>query len=193
MIAVYIRISSHSQKKDSQKRETKMWLDREGYQPHQVLWFEDQETSTTLKRPAFQKLQEATLRGEVKTVLFWRLDRLVRTIREGVILLADWCERDVRVISVTEPIDLSATVGHLLAAVLLGIAQIELQNIKERQAAGIAAAQEKGVYTGRKKGSFKANPKRIQELKAKGLTAREISHALNISPRSVFRHLASQI
>ena len=191
MIAAYVRVSSHSQKKESQKTELQNWLASQGYQSNAVLWFEDQETGTTLQRKAFQQLQQNIFQGKIKTVVVWKLDRLVRSLREGINLLSDWCERGVRVVSVTQQIDLSGTIGHLIATVLFAIAEIELQHIKQRQAVGIDIAKKKGIYTGRKKGSFKAKPDRIKELKAKGLTAREISHALNISQRSVFRHLAS--
>ena len=42
-------------------------------------------------------------------------------------------------------------------------------HIRERQAAGIAAAKGKGVYTGRKKGTTKATPERAKALKEQGL------------------------
>ncbi len=38
---------------------------------------------------------------------------------------------------------------------------------KERQAAGIAAAKERGVYSGRKQGTTKAKPERAKALRAK--------------------------
>jgi DNA invertase Pin-like site-specific DNA recombinase len=65
-----------------------------------------------------------------------------------------------------------------------------LQHTKERQAAGIAVAKEKGIYTGRKKGSLKAKPERARELNEKGLNAKEIANALNVSERTVFRYLS---
>ena len=74
---------------------------------------------------------------------------------------------------------------------VFAIAEIELQHTRERQAAGIATAKEKGVYMGRKKGSLKAKPERARALKEKGLTAKEIANALNVSERSAFRYLAS--
>ena len=40
-------------------------------------------------------------------VVVWKLDRLSRRQRDGVNLLADWCERGVRVVAVTQQIDLS--------------------------------------------------------------------------------------
>ena len=191
MIGVYIRVSSHSQKGDSQKTVITQWLVSQGYDVTDVQWYEDQESGATLRREEFQALQEAIFRGEIKTVIVWKLDRLARSLREGVNVLADWCERDVRVVSVTQQIDLSGTVGHLIASLLFGIAEMESQHIKERQAAGIAVAKEKGTYKGRKKGATKAKPERAQELTAKGLNAKEIANALGISERTVFRYLAS--
>jgi DNA invertase Pin-like site-specific DNA recombinase len=105
-------------------------------------------------------------------------------------VLADWCQSDVRVVSVTQQIDLSGTVGHLIASLLFGIAEMEYQHIKERQAAGIVVAKEKGKYQGRKKGATKAKPERARVLHAKGLKPQEIASALNVSERTVFRYLA---
>ena len=79
---------------------------------------------------------------------------------------------------------------HLLASVMFGLAEIEQEYRRERQAAGIAAAKRKGVYRGRKKGTTKVQPSRVQQLRACGLTAPEIATALGIHPRTVFRYLA---
>jgi DNA invertase Pin-like site-specific DNA recombinase len=120
----------------------------------------------------------------------WKLDRLARSLREGANVLADWCQRDVRVVSVTQQIDLTGAVGHLVASLLFGIAEMEYQHIKERLAAGIALAKEKGIYRGRTQGTTKAKPERARALHAKGLKTREIASALNVSERTVFRYLA---
>jgi DNA invertase Pin-like site-specific DNA recombinase len=190
MIGVYIRVSSHSQKGDSQKAALRQWLANHGHALTTVRWYEDTETGKTLQRAGFQALQADIFRGEVKTVVVWKLDRLARSLREGVNVLADWCQREVRVVAVTQQIDLSGTIGHLIASLLFGIAEMELQHIKERQAAGIAVAKEKGKYSGRKKGTPKANPQRAKVLQAKGLRVKEIAQALNVSERTVFRYLA---
>jgi DNA invertase Pin-like site-specific DNA recombinase len=50
------------------------------------------------------------------------------------------------VIAITQQIDLSGPVGHLIASLLFGIAEIELQHAKERQAVGIALARKRGIY-----------------------------------------------
>jgi DNA invertase Pin-like site-specific DNA recombinase len=125
-------------------------------------------------------------------VVVWKLDRISRRQREGINLLADWCDRGVRVVSVTQQIDLSGAVGHMVASVMFGLAEIELEYRRERQAAGIKVAKKTGVYTGRQKGTTKGKPDRAKELQAQGLTVQEIANAMAVSKRTVFRHLAQQ-
>ncbi|HMF14154.1 MAG TPA: hypothetical protein VKE94_17685, partial [Gemmataceae bacterium] len=61
----------------------------------------------------------------------------------------------------------------MLAAVLLGFAQMEQETRRERQAAGIAVAKKKGKYRGREGGTYKAKPERALALQAKGLSVAE--------------------
>jgi DNA invertase Pin-like site-specific DNA recombinase len=189
-IACYCRVSSQRQKHDSQKAEIQRWLRQTGVRASRVQWFEDTETGRTLHRPAFAQLQQAIFNGTVKTVVVWKLDRLSRRQQEGVNLLAEWCERGVRIVVVTQQIDLSGTVGRLVASVLFGLAEIEQEYRRERQAAGIVVAKRRGVYHGRMKGTTKAKPARALALRARGLDVPEIANALKVSLRTVFRYLA---
>jgi DNA invertase Pin-like site-specific DNA recombinase len=191
VIACYCRVSSARQKTDSQKPEIRRWLEGNGIDPATAEWFEDKETGRTLKRPAFDRLQKAVFAGRVKMVVVWKLDRISRRQRDGVNLLADWCERGVRVVAVTQQIDLSGAVGRMVASVLFGLAEIESEYRRERQAAGIAVAKERGVYRGRQRGTTKAAPRRARELRGRGLTVQEIATALGVSRRTALRYLAS--
>jgi DNA invertase Pin-like site-specific DNA recombinase len=191
MIACYCRVSSRHQKSDGQKAEMLQWLRGNNIPLSRVQWFEDIETGDTLHRPAFAAMQRAIFAGVVVTVVVWKLDRLSRRQCEGVNLLADWCERGVRVVVVTQQIDLRGTVGRLVASVLFGLAEIEQEYRRERQAAGIAVAKQKGVYRGRLQGTTKAHPRRAQVLRARGCCVPEITTALRVSPRTVFRYLAA--
>lgn len=106
--------------------------------------------------------------------------------------MADWCQRGIRVVSITQQVDLSGPVGQLIAGVLFGITRIEHQHIRERQAIGIATAKKMGVYTGRQKGTTKAQPCG-RPLRRQRLTVPEIAQALGVKERSVFNYLrASQ-
>ena len=193
MIACYCRVSSRDQRPDSQKAEITRWLRNHRISLRQAQWFVDKESSATLKRPAFDQLQNAIFAGTVKTVVVWKLDRLSRRQHEGIGLLAEWCAQGVRVVSVTQQVDLTGAVGRMLASVMLGLAEIEQEYRRERQAAGIAVAKRKGVYRGRMKGTTKARPVRAQTLRTRGLKTTEIATALGVSPRTVFRYLTEKV
>lgn len=187
MFAVYVRVSTIGQNEAGQRREIQRWLDGNGIAD--VRWFIDKASGNNLNRPAFEEMQSAIFNGEVKTVVVWKLDRLSRSLRDGIAVLCDWCDRGMRVVSVTQQIDFNGTIGKMIASVLLGVAEMEQQTRKERQKAGIEAAKQRGVYIGRKQGTTKAKPQRARELHGKGLTHDEIAEALGVSRRTVFRYL----
>ena len=188
-IGVYIRVSSpKGQKTDSQCAELEAWLRRRRLKA--VQWFEDRESATTMQRDAFQKLQAAIIAGQISTVVIWKLDRLARSLKEGVNVLADWYQRGVRVIAIAQQIDLSGPVGHMIASLLFGIAEIELHHTRERQAAGIAFAKKLGVYTGRRPGTTKAPPTCAWALRKQGLTIPDIAQALGIKERTAYNYMS---
>ncbi|MEM8970601.1 MAG: recombinase family protein [Pseudomonadota bacterium] len=190
MIGAYIRVSSASQTTEAQRAEVERWLQAHGMTA--VQWFEDVESGAKAKRPGLDALQAEIFNGTVKTVVVWRLDRLARSQRDGLNLLADWCERGVRVVSVSQQIDLSGKVGQLIAGVLFAVADMELEAIRERQAVGIAKAKAKGAYKGRKRGTVKFDPAEVRRLHAAGWQPGQIMKALGIkSHATVKRYLAA--
>ena len=188
-VACYCCVSTRQQKTDSQKAEIQRWLKGHGLNPKTVQWFEDHESGKTIQRSGFDSLQQKIFSGQIKTVVVRKLDRLSRRLKEGINVLADWCEQGVRIVSVTQQIDLTGPVGRMVASVMFGLAEIELEYRRERQAAGIRVARNRGIYQGRKSGTTKALPKRAIELRDRGLKIPEIANALNVSERSVFRYL----
>ena len=120
---------------------------------------EDIERGQTLRRPAFARLQRAIGAGTITTVVVWKLDRLARRQQDGINLLAEWCAQNVRVVAVTQQIDLSGPVGRMVASVLFGLAEIEWEYRRERQAAGRT-----GVWTRRGHAKSISAAKRIGTL-----------------------------
>src|SRR2546425_12356505 len=149
MMACYCRVSTRRQKTDSQKADILRWLTGHAVRPAAIQWFEDVESGATLKRPAFDRIQQGIFAGTIRTVMVWKLDRISRRQREGVNLLADWCERGVRVVVITQQIDLSGPVGRLVASVLFGLAEIEQEYRREGQNPGNGLAQHKRGDRGR--------------------------------------------
>jgi DNA invertase Pin-like site-specific DNA recombinase len=194
--AIYLRVSSKGQKLASQKREVQRYLNGHGLTD--VRWFVD--TISTRKaiteRPGLTELRAAIFNGQIDTVILYRLDRLARSIRDGIDLLTDWINAGVRVVITTMQIDLSGALGQTVAALLLGLAQMEREAIRERQAAGIAAWREKLEREGKRhpggrpRGKYKVDPQRVAELRERGLTYGEIGAALGISKPTVRKMLA---
>ena len=196
--SVYIRVSTASQNEAGQKREIEKWLDGNSVDRRNVKWYTDKESGDHINRPAFERLQKDIFSGLVGTVVVWKLDRLSRKLQDGLNVLCEWCDRKLRVVSVTQQIDFNGTIGKMIAAVLLGIAEMEQETRRERQAAGIGAARKafkdkKGPnkYKGRPKGALKLgiDLKRVARLRENGLTQAEIAEALGVSVSSVRRYL----
>lgn len=189
-IACYVRVSTIGQNEAGQRKAIKEWVTAN--MPNcKIVWYVDKKSGDDLNRPAFEKLQSDVFDGKVKVVVVWRLDRLSRTIRDGLSTLCEWCDRGIRLVSVSQQIDFNGTIGKMIASVLFGVAEMEQQTRKERQAVGIEVAKERGVYKGRKKGATKAKPARAVELRAKGLKDDEIAKQLGCTRRTVQRYLRS--
>lgn len=185
--AVYIRVSTTSQKEASQREEVGRWLGSQGLSD--AVYYVDKRSGDNLRRPAFDRLQTAVFAGEVKAVVVYKLDRLSRSLVDGINTLVDWCQRGIRVVSVTQQLDFNGKVGQLVASVLFAVAEMEQETRRERQAAGIAAAKKRGIYRGRQSGTTKAKPQWAQQLHRKGLRDEEIGRSLGVSRRTVQRYL----
>ena len=188
--AIYVRVSTASQNEEGQRREIQKWLDANGGIT-KVRWFVDKESGDTLERPQFEQLQKLIFNGVVNSVVVWKLDRLSRSLRDGIATLCSWCDKGIRVVSTSQQIDFNGTVGKMIASILFAIAEIEQETRRERQAAGIEAAKERGVYKGRQKGARKAGVdiSKVKSLRERGLTHEEISQQIGASVSSVRRYL----
>jgi DNA invertase Pin-like site-specific DNA recombinase len=194
-VAAYLRVSTAGQSHASQEHEVSQYVKAHGLR---AIVYRDKATGANLDRPAFERLQRDIFAGRVSTVIVWRLDRLARNLRDGVNVLADWCERGVRLVSVTQQLDLSGAVGRMVTAVLLGVAEMERENINERIRAGIAARKAKGLPMGRVKGDIghgwnpalrKVDPAIVRPLRAQGIPVAKIAERFNVTRQGVYAAL----
>ena len=186
-VGIYVRVSTVGQNEAGQRAEIERWLRGNGIQG--AKWYVDKESGDTLQRPAFERLQRDVFNGQITTIIVWKLDRLSRSMRDGINVLCDWLDRGLRFVSVTQEFDFKGAIGKMIAALLFGVAEMEQETRRERQAAGIGVAKQNGVYTGRKSGTTKAKPDRAKQLRDKGLSVAEIAKSLGVSVRSVHRYL----
>ena len=194
--AVYTRVSTDAQRDDSQAKALREYTQAHGM--GNVKWYRDRISGKDLERPAMKRLQRDVFAGKVGTVIVNRLYRLARNLRDGLNLLADLCDRGIRVVSVCEQLDLNGSVGQIIASVLLGVAQMEREAINERIRAGVAARKAKGLPVGRRKGQRpkwskakrKVNAELARSLRRQGVPVRDIAAKFNCSRQAVYAALS---
>ncbi len=93
--------------------------------------------------------------------------------------------------SFTEPHIASAgPLGELVIAMLSTFAKLERERIRERTLAGLETARLKGKHIGRPKAVF--DREKVQRLRQRGLSVREIAKKLDLSKTTVHRALQAE-
>jgi len=189
--ALYLRVSSKQQDQRSQEPDLQRWADS---QAGDVLWYRDQFTGRTMKRPGMNKLMDDINAGKVGTVVVWRLDRLGRTARGLTALFEELREKGVDLVSLRDGLDLSAPAGGLMANVLASVAAYETEVRAERVLAGQAAARAAGKkWGGSVKGRLlKVTAEQVEIVRrrhAEGAGAAAIARATGLSRPTVYRLL----
>ena len=146
--------------------------------------YRDKMSGGKIDRPGIQKLQQDIFVGKVKTVIVWKLDRLSRSLKDGINLLVDWLDKGVRVVAVSQQFDFSGSVGKLIASVLLGIAEMERQNIRENIVRGMENAKKKGVKIGGSEA--KIHSQDILTMKKQGMNMTQIAKMMNCSRQALY-------
>jgi DNA invertase Pin-like site-specific DNA recombinase len=122
-------------------------------------------------------------------VVIWRLDRLCRSLRHLIGLVADLEQRGVR--SVTKSIDTSTPGGKLIVHVFGAQAELQRRLIRERTQAGLTAARARGRVGGR---PTVWTPEKLRTAKAMHESGEHdvasIARVLGVSRASVYRALS---
>ena len=146
----YVRVSSQDQNEDRQL----IALREKLVDPKQT--FIDKQSGKDFDRPQYKKMLKKLKAGDLLYVL--SIDRLGRNYEEiqrqwrlltkdiGI----DICVIDMPLLDTRNGKDLMGTfIADLVLQILSFVAQSERENIKKRQAEGIAAARARGVHLGR--------------------------------------------
>jgi DNA invertase Pin-like site-specific DNA recombinase len=186
--AAYIRISvaGQSSSLEAQRNVIDEYCANHNLEP---TYFIDESTGKNLDREGMEQMKKALFNGEYSTVIVYKLDRLSRSLVDGLNLLSDFLNKDVRVISITQQFDFTGSVGKMIAAVLMAVSEMEVEQRRESQLIGIANRKAKGGYLGRKKGSTKIKEmSKALRLKQKGLSMSEVAKTLGVSLRTAVRY-----
>lgn len=179
----YIRVSSVDQNEERQRIELNKW----GI-PTKNLYV-DKVSGKDFNRPQYQNLRSKLKEHDV--LVLKSLDRLGRNYKS---ILEEWTylvkQKQIDIVIIDMPIldtrnnkDLIGTlISDIVLQLLSYVAQVERENIRQRQAEGIAAAKARGVHLGRSADPIPCEFYHIYDLwQQKAFTASEAAEKMRIT------------
>ena len=187
----YVRVSSTDQNKDRKMVE----LHRLGVDDEHI--FMDKQSGKDFERPQYKQMVEQLKPGDLLYVL--SIDRLGRNYDEiqkqwRIVtkeIGADICVIDMPLLDTRRSKDLLGTfVADLVLQVLSFAAHNERDNIRKRQAEGIAAAKARGVHLGRpNKALPPAFPEIVKQWEKKKLPIGEVLRRCGMCESTFYKKL----
>lgn len=150
--------------------------------------FEDTRSGTTADRPGLIEMLAAAKKGDV--VIVWRLDRLGRSLQDLLKLASQLENAGVGLTSLQEKLDTTSSGGKLVFHFFGAMAEFEANLIRERTAAGLAAAKARGRVGGRPKLLDAKQRKALLKLHKSGEhSVAEICRMMHISRPTFYNYL----
>jgi len=188
-VAVYVRVSTNHQSDEAQHEELEQLCQRSDWEIVSVYRETVSGTKGTNEREQLKRmLRDARLRRFEKVVV-WSVDRLGRSMKHLVTMLAELKDIGVNVFSFKQGIDTQTPMGSMLFQFVGIFAEFENEMRKERQAIGIAKAKSKGVYKGGKP-TPSAKLEEIKRFRSEGVSISKICKAVSVSPHTVYKAIS---
>jgi DNA invertase Pin-like site-specific DNA recombinase len=151
--------------------------------------YKDVATGTKADRPQWQACLDDLRPGD--TLIIWKIDRLGRSLRDLVDIVALLEARGVGVKSLTNGIvDTTTAHGKLVFGMSALMAEYEAALIKEGTLAGLAAARARGRTGGRKPKMTPALINKAQRMyDSKQFTMAEIAASCGVTPMTIYRNI----
>jgi DNA invertase Pin-like site-specific DNA recombinase len=152
--------------------------------------FVDTASGKDSARPQLDELLAFVRDGD--TVLVHSMDRLARNLDDLRRLVRTLTGKGVRVEFVKEQLTFTgedSPMATLLLSVMGAFAEFERALILERQREGIAAARQRGVYTGRKPALTVDQARELAARAAAGERKSDLARAFGISRETVYSYL----
>ena len=127
-----------------------------------------------LERPALHRLLTDARDGHVNAIVFYKIDRLTRSLADFVRLMDAFQHFDISFVSVTQSFDTSDRMGRMVLNILLTFAQFEREMMGDRIRDKKNAMRRSGLYIGglapigyvSKKGRLEIVPHEAELVKA---------------------------
>lgn len=158
--------------------------------------YEDKgKTGANMEREGFKKMMLGIEKEKPYAVVVAKIDRYARSLIDLLNSIQELEQRGIGFISVQDSgIDTTSPNGRLLLQILGAFAEFERNMINSRTSAGREKAMALGIKFGRpkyktseKNGGKYIDPKKVLELKEKGMSARAISKFMGCSITPVLK------
>jgi DNA invertase Pin-like site-specific DNA recombinase len=118
------------------------------------------------------------------------VSRLGSKTAEILMLVDSLKDKGVKlVVDNLEGLDLTSQAGKLVFTMLAGLAEVEREQMPERQAIGVTRAKAEGTYTGRKT-IEQVVIAQAKELVSKGMTNAGVAKQLKIGQSTLYKYLS---
>lgn len=179
---IYSRVSTEEQNSAQQAK-----LLSEHYKHDFIV--EEKASGKNMDRPKFEKLLAQLKQGDELVV--YDVSRVGRNAREILTVAEELKTRGVRlVVHTLGSVDVTSAAGGMILAVFAGFAQMERQNMLERQRIGIDRAKAEGKYKGRNP-IGEATIATARRMRVEGASMDEVSKQLKIGVSTLYRLLKS--
>ncbi len=150
--------------------------------------YKDVGSGTIRNRPQLDACREYLRPGD--TLVVWRLDRLGRSLRHLVDVIAGLEQEHVAFLSLREAIDTTTAPGRLQLHLFAALAEFERELIRERSQAGREVAKAAGRLGGRPLKLTADKQAAALAMRAEGkMTMSQIARALNVGRTTLYDHL----
>lgn len=149
--------------------------------------FEERIGGTRTQRPGLDDALSHAREGD--TLVVWKLDRLGRSVKGLVDLVAELERRRIHFRSLTDGIDTTTATGRFFFHVMASLAQMERELIVERTRAGLAAARRVGRVGGRKRRMTDSKVAAARKLLDAGAAPKDVAQDLGVSVPTLYRWL----
>lgn len=151
--------------------------------------FIDKASGKNTDRKAFKEMMAFVRAGDM--VIVESISRIARNTRDLLSIVSELTEKQVEFVSLKENIDTTTPQGRFMLTVFGALAELERENILERQREGIAIAKDAGKYKGRK-------PLEVDEVQFKDackrwrageITATAAMQEVGLKPNTFYRRV----
>ena len=181
MRVFYVRCSTIEQ---NEERQLKMAQEQNAEKV-----FVDKASGKNTDRAAFKEMMSFVRAGD--TVVVESISRIARNTRDLLSIVSELTEKGVEFVSLKENIDTTTPQGRFMLTVFGALAELERENILERQREGIEIAKSEGKYKGRKPIDY--NEAQMIALckkwRAGEITATAAMQELGLKPNTFYRRV----